>query len=413
MAGLRSVATFRSAGVHAGLAAGLFALVLASFGCGDSKDGHVAGTGGATGGADAQGGASAVTGGTAGELATGGIGGSGPRPAQPEWQPPFNLGTQGWRDGTQPNCVQQQGKLDTFGVWADSRGVFTLASFVCDGEGGAACGKEGLSLKYNRGSGWQVYYETQPGEVTSHDLMLSGFRNGSVLLRGVLMGDYGVFSWSNGVLGEPLKLSGPSQWFVADYERAYITDGSDLYEWRGPDIAPFGSVPGEAIALWANDEIIAALVDDQLYVRALLDTDFAPVPDLPPGEYTTIWGFSSKDLWLGNAAGELVHYDGSAFSVLETAALTGHDPAIRELWGSDGDLYFRTEFALGRLLEDSNQPEALLAPKDADDARIHFTGVWGISSSEVFVTLFDSEYAKYECGGLFTLVYDGSEFHEF
>lgn len=401
MPGLRSRSALRGASMSTSLAATLVMLTLVALGCsGSNREG-----------APATAGAGGAAGETSGSSGFGGA--SGVRPPQPQWMPPFALGSQGWRDGTTPNCVMQRGKLDAFGVWADSRGVFTLASFVCDPDAGVPCGAEGLSLKYNRGSGWQVYYETQPGAAPSHDLALSGFRNGSVLLRGVLMGEYGVFSWSNGVLGEPLALTAASQWFVADYENAYVADGAMLYGWHGPTIEPSGMLPTEATALWANDEIIAEVANEQLWLRPLAGREFAAVGELPPGEYTAIWGFGSKDLWLGNAAGELVHYDGTKFDVVETAALTGNDPRISELWGADGELYFHTSFAFGRVPKDSNQAELLIGPTDPDDKRIRFTGLWGISPSEVFVTLFDADYVKYECNGLFTLVYDGTEFHDF
>ena len=161
MPGLRSRSALRGASMSTSLAATLVMLTLVALGCsGSNREG-----------APATAGAGGAAGETSGSSGFGGA--SGVRPPQPQWMPPFALGSQGWRDGTTPNCVMQRGKLDAFGVWADSRGVFTLASFVCDPDAGVPCGAEGLSLKYNRGSGWQVYYETQPGAAPSHRRSLS------------------------------------------------------------------------------------------------------------------------------------------------------------------------------------------------------------------------------------------------
>jgi hypothetical protein len=160
--------------------------------------------------------------------------------------------------------------------------------------------------------------------------------------------------------------------------------------------------------LWANDEIVVAAGWNQsLYVKRATGSAFEPLPGVPAGNYASVWGFASDDLWFGNQSGQLVHCDGAAWTVVEAET---QEKAISNLWGSEGQLFFLTQSEIGRLV--GTKPE-LLIPMDPSEPRITMRDVWGLSPKEVFVSVVDPEFKQYACGETFMLWFDGTEFHDF
>ena len=385
-------------------------------GCGKATDVN-SGLDGRGGEAGASGGA--TTSGNAGNSAGGPESDAGGalvdlRPEPPEWLPPFSLGSPGWLASTTPNCVKEQGSVDAYSVWADARGVFSLASIACNFLAEVPCGAEGLSLMFNPGTGWRSSYALSAGSPQSSELGLTGFPGGPLLMHGVLADDYGLFLLADGAPRNVWKLHGSTSVFVTGPKRAYALDAETVLEWSGDAFRPIATLTSAANAIWADDEVIVVVGNDQsLLVRPTSGGDFRAVPDVPAGNYTAVWGFAADDLWLGNLPGQLVHYDGKSFQIVDAALANEPDPAIRGLWGSNGQLFFRTTYQFGRVARGAARAERLLQNSGGDVPRIHVTGMWGRSQDELFLTLMDEGYAKYRCGGLFTVVYDGAEFHAF
>lgn len=388
--------------------------------CGNAT--HSPGDGGTGAQAGNSGSAGTAAGGQAGGPASGGTSGSGnagsggaiidKRPPPPEWVPPFELGAPGWRESTVPDCVQQQGQIDALSVWADARGVFTLAAIGCNPLTGVGCGAEGVSLMFNSGSGWQSLYQIASNQPRSGSIQMTGFPGGSLLLAGGILGQVGIYSFDAGTLRNVWEVATSVRVF-AGAKRAYAVDGTNVLESQGGAFKTIATLPSPGKAIWANEDIIAVVGDNQTFMtRAVNGGEFTPVAGVPAGDYSTLWGFSASDLWFGNFPGQLVHYDGTSFQVVSLAT-NPDDPTVRSLWGVDGELYFISTYEFGRVRAGSEQAEILIGSGSARVPRVHFAGLWGLSAKEVFLTLSDEDYYRYRCGGMFTLVFDGSRFHEF
>lgn len=377
-------------------------------------------TSGSAGRAQAGSGTAGASSGSGGAVAgEGGAAGSGlpvdERPARPDWDPPFPVGTPGWRDSEEPLCEKHQGLQSAFDVWADARGVFALFTANCNALAGVLCGKEGVSIQHNDGTGWNLVYQVPPGNSDLTQLQsLTGFPNGPLVATGFLEENSGISFVSDGdaTFQGVMGLSAP---FVVGSDLAYALSGLVVYEFSDGSWAELAELPGPGSSLWANEEVVVVVGPDQsVYAKEVSDDAFETIPDVPAGDYTAVWGFGADDLWAGNRAGQLVHYDGMSWEVVPTGSGDTSGSGITELWGSEGQLFFLTLTEFGRV--DGQDVEILLAPpSDADPSlpRVSTVGLWGLSPTEVFLTLADKEFRQYACGEQFILWFDGSEFHAF
>jgi len=375
-----------------------------------------AGAGGTAGDASAQAG-------SGGGLlpTTGGAGGDLPvdtRPERPIWDPPFPVGAPGWRQSSALLCEKHVGDQEAFDVWADSRGVFGLFATTCNVLGGTSCGKQGVSLQVNDGSGWRPIYALPPGPGMGSNgaLFLSGFESGPLLLSGYLRDRAGVWRvTADGAvtLDAPFEVGRP---FTVNGRSAYAIDAEKLYRFADEAWSEDQPLPAPSQDLWADENRTVLVGADQaVFQRTSAEAAFVAIPDVPAGSYTAVWSFAVDDTWVGNSAGQLLHYDGSAWTVLETGSKDISGTGIRQLWGSsDGQLFFRTSIEFGRVTD--KHVELLLAlPADADPSlpRVTTGGLWGLSAKEVFVTVSDRQFNKYACGGQFMLFFDGETLHPF
>jgi len=367
------------------------------------------------------GGHAGSTAGSAGATHSGGAASNVPvdnRPPRPTWDPPFSVGTPGWRDSTTPLCEAHQGRQDAFDVWADERGVFGIFSAVCNVLAGDACGKQGLSLQFNDGSGWQLLYALPPGSGmgSTGSLHLTGFDGGPLLISGFLDAKTGL--WRIGLDGSAdlqaeLEVGRP---FVVGSDVAYALGADSLYRFKDDKWSTFAALPEPVQEVWADQDTIIVVGQNQaVYRKSTGDDAFVHLEDVPAGDYSAVWGFSADDIWLGSQAKQLVHYDGATWKVVETGSEDVSGAGIAQLWGSnDGDLFFRTRIEMGRLKGDEAELLITLPPNvDPSMSRVITSGMWGLSSKEVFLAVADKDFRKYACGEQFMLWFDGETFHSF
>jgi len=391
--------------------------LLSAFGCGNAE-GDGSASGGSDGGGEAgsDGVSGAVSGGVGGNSGGGSAGAAviDSRPARPEWSAPFPVAEAGWRESKEPLCVVNQGRTDAFSVWADERGAFALGSVTCNALAGVSCGKQGVSLQFNPGDGWRTLYQIPPSGTLSSELQLTGFPGGAPIIHGVLEGTFGVFLLNDGVPQLGAALQGMSSAvYVVDSAHAYAVDGRHVLEYSGGSFREFAELPGPGRAIWADAETIVVVGDGQgFYVRGPRSAQFVPFSDVPAGDYVSVWGFGGEDFWAGNAIGQIIHYDGVTWQVVSVDG-NPDDPAVVGLWGSERQLYFRTRYDFGRIVNGSSEILMRGRADDSAQARVTVTGLWGLSASEVFVTLDDHDYRSYACGEHFIVWFDGSQFHQF
>ena len=404
---------------------------------GDSRAGHEAGGNPNAGraGSSVKGGATGASGTTASGGSKSSAGASGAdnnvpldtRPPRPAWNPPFALGAPGWKQSTELLCEKHQGDQYAFDVWADSRGVFGLFGAACNVLAGTSCGKQGVSLQFNDGTGWRVLYAVPPGPGMGSPgaMFLSGFDSGALLLSGFLPDELAIWRITQAgkvTLDAPLPAD---RLFTVGKGLAYALGYSKLGQTILPDVllrlvdgqwAHYLTLPALAENLWADEDRIVVVGPDQaVYEKSQNDADFVAIPGVPAGEYGAVWSFGPNDTWLGNRIGQLLHYDGSKWTVIETGSTDASGRGIAQLWGSsDGQLFFRTYNGMGRY--DGEKVELLInvdTVADSANARVSTGGMWGLSSKEVFLSVTDWKFDQYACGGEFMLFFDGKTFHMF
>jgi len=319
------------------------------------------------------------------------------------------MGTPGWQQSTQPICDPWQGSQFAFDIWADARGVFALFSAV-DGCPGDFCGSFGVSLKFNAGSGWQTLQEFSPGATGYMGWHLwPSFPGGSLLMSGPLADQAGLyFVDGSNFTFQTVPTDMMSGAFVVGSDLAYVIDGMRLLKYSAGTWSTVGEATSSLSAVWADSQSVVVVGDDQTILMQSGNSPLTALPNVPAGNYTSVWAFGASDIWTGNSIGQLVHYDGKTWKVIPTGSQI--DPAIGKLWGADGIVYFITGVEMGRW--NGSSVDMLLEPAGSDHSGFFFD-IWGRSAQEVFVAIMDRFYMTYTCGGTFMLWFDGSQFHQF
>jgi hypothetical protein len=368
--------------------------------------GSGSGVGGtAVGGSIAPGGA-AARGGSGGAA---GSPGTGPRPP---WRPPFargdtSFGDEGWRDSTESICTEHSQSIRASQIWADERGVYALLTAIpCDPFSGACQIAAGTEVQFNDGSGWQLLYEDTSTEDFGDGLLgfvdIGGVPQGPVALTG----REGLFFLEG---GEATFQTVGTGLFGVSSTLAFASDGANLLSWSsegwGSSESGLASIP----SLWASEELVIIPGEDSIYARQGA-AEFEPLQGVPAGSYTSAWAFGAEDIWAGNSAGQLVHFDGERWATISTGLEHG---GVEQLWGSEGVIYFRGSNEFGRAT--AKGAEVLLAPRAGADYPLGFavTDLWGSSSSDVFLAVRDGDYSGYDCGDRFLVWFDGRQFHSF
>ncbi|MGC4093747.1 MAG: hypothetical protein QM756_38770 [Polyangiaceae bacterium] len=358
-------------------------LLLATSQCGGRSRQDVAATGARPGGSGASSGAVGASGGRAtagsasGGSASGGSAGaanagSGTKDA---WSLPLSS-ERPWRSSSVPLCAPGE-ELLVWDVWSDTRGVYVLDSPDASSH-----------VHFNDGSGWT---DTPVDGGTFYGL--TGISQGPRLFFGgsrcsVLRSD----EQASTCLTSLPRLEGvfsvnPQRVFAIAGDRVLINDGADYF-------TIFGKLPelresGIPYQLWADESVLVVAGDGKLFV--LGDPTLAPLQVELPGSFvaTALWGFASDDLWVGGGEGQLAHYDGRGWSVLQL----GGDgcSSVRRLWGSDQVLYFATSKSIGRVVDDRIEtivdvgcPEG---NKEETFEELDVRRIWGNSAKEVFFAL--------------------------
>lgn len=398
--------------------------VFAALGCGDAER-SASGTGGAQSGGGTAGegvagltsfgggtNGAASTGGTAGSAAAGASGGATERTPNAWSSEAVPLGVPGWRTSSEPFCDVHQGQVVGNALWADARGVFALVAESCIPQGRdlPSCTEQGRSLEgttlsWNDGSGWKVLVDAPMyGDLT-------GFEGGALLAQN---NDCPLLEADPDARSTRCALPGPIdpstvRTFVVRPGLAYAVLERSLYGFiDGSWIELVTKTPERLNALWANDSRVYLAGDYGLYVyEPGADTELRPLPDAPAAKYLSAWGSSTDDVWFGNSAGQLTHFDGQGYTRIR--AISSPYPDVSRLWGSGGVLYFGGWRTFGRIVNDEVETLIDGSKPDAPD----IGSFWGTSASDVFLALSEPAFAGTPCGSALFLHFDGREFHRF
>jgi hypothetical protein len=271
-------------------------------------------------------------------------------------------------------------------------------------------------LEFNDGSGWRLLWE---GTFMPY-VEFTGIPNGPLLLTGP---DCGLTELDPGTGTETcwLALHGeswkPQPTFVVNPAVAYqadsgggSTDNGRFFDYRaGAWTLEIPKLPEPINAIWGTETLVYLAGDYQLYTWASASPSaLVPMPNAPSARYTAAWGLAENDVWFGNSAGQLVHYDGTSFTVLQVSVPERR--GIQGLWGQGDRLYFRTQTEFGRVV--NGRAETLLtAPVDDNGA---VAGMWGTSPADVFLAIegvLDTNMTPCRHNSMFW--FDGQTFHQF
>jgi hypothetical protein len=204
-------------------------------------------------------------------------------------------------------CEPFRGLADGFDVWADARGVYALAATSCNVLGGGSCGKHGISLQHNDGSGWKpLYTQAAPEVMGSTGATITGFESGPLLFSGFMKDQYGLWQVEeNGEasLQTALFLGKP---FVVGEGRAYALGETALYRFAEGEWSESLPLPGTVLALWANEDLVIVVGLSGAVYTSQGGAPFEQLGGAPERDYSAVWAFGADDIWLGTSAGQLV-----------------------------------------------------------------------------------------------------------
>lgn len=334
-------------------------------------------------------------------------------PSHPS-EPPLRLGKPGWRDSTEQLCEATHGRTHAFDVWASDVGVYALFGTECNALAEETCdGKEGVSLQLNDGKGWHAIYDSKPAE-----LKLSGFPpGGPPVVTGFIDGNYGIYAATEQkalpLLVLPFNVdANRAPLFTVTAELGYYLDYPNLLELSDGKWNTVATVPTDAFALWADaSTVVVSGLEQTIAVKGRDGADFNLLPDVPLGDYLSVWAFGADDIWAGNAEKQIVHYDGKSWQVFETGSKDETGSGIVRMWGAPGVVYFMTNTEVGRATLEGGAE--LLMKRQGPPDRFVPTGLWGRSAKEVFVAFSDEDAKKDPCGAAFIAWFDGTAFHRF
>lgn len=364
------------------------------------------------------------------------------------WAPPIDdLGEPFFENSDDTLCTGYQSDGYNNSVWSDSRGVYVLASGFGNGEyhyeypesqedvpaspfysGMEICVGEGCpsgKIFFNDGNGWKVVFEHEQTMNTGPmDSLLTGFENGPLVTYG-----YDEFFSGNGyvecglaIIENGTRKCEPIDWvddvFIVNNDLAYgVYDGQMIVYENGV----WGPMPGPMInsyigEIWANETYLFGVMQGGRIVM-LHDGIWENLDTGTLKSFSSIWGFDETDVWAGtyNPA-SLYHFDGDTWNENDWEGDgCGSDTAIRDMWGSDGVLYFYTETAIGRVVNSKVEVLASFPCIDYDsnyEEQVEIISLWGNDPDDVYFLVRDGSFPRRECGVIYLLHYDGNTFHQ-
>lgn len=415
-------------------------------------------------------GGSAGIGGAAGVMIlppiySGGMGGGGINPddfTDEPWDPPIDdLAEPNWKSSGDSLCTKMQANVMRPSVWSDSRGVFVAVSGSNNGDyyyeyedsygpsgipidimigpGYGTCVGEGCpraEIYFNGGNGWEsVYKEDNIPDYGWGDVELTGFENGPLVIHGyqeMFFGPgsqegCGIATIENGVMTcEPIYYV--DDVFIVNNNLAYGVYDGDIIRYNG---SSWGPLPGSFTEnwinqIWADENYLFGTMGGAGRIVSLHEGVWELMDTQTLREFSSIWGFSETDLWAGTYDGRIFHCDGdSCREIPWQGDSCDYDSDIQNIWGSDGVVYFHTGRSIARIVDSKVEvlasfpcPEGDTYYEDVFIGGIYYeeipriTSMWGNGPNEVFFSLVDESFPRRECGVVYVLWFDGSEFHQ-
>jgi hypothetical protein len=354
------------------------------------------------------------------------------------WTVPLTpRGANGWRASQRALCVGLQ-SITGHAIWADEHGVFAAVSGTSAGfnmfegvpdddagviEENVSAGDSALRTRvfHNEGDGWSLRADLKGSTgvgltaASAERLIIygdAGQLNNACTL-GVLAGDMIECREAVSVLHAHA---------VHDTLAFALTANNSLFAHDGREWTQQPAPTAGARALWADeDELVAVGRGDIVmgsFVQRFVGESWVS-ENVGGGStvLTAVWGRGDKELWVGDAQGRLLHFDGASWQ--EVARLGGvtcsRHPPIVGIWGAGEHVWVHTSTQLARWngseLESFGNWSCAPLGAGANFDSLHVRDVWGVDENNVFIAFSGGAGAR--CGDAYLVHYDGSEFHRF
>ncbi|MFZ1518959.1 MAG: hypothetical protein WAU11_09305 [Ignavibacteriaceae bacterium] len=178
------------------------------------------------------------------------------------------------------------------------------------------------------------------------------------------------------------KFYGAFHWNGVEWIADSTVGGSAIYGFNSNDIW----VVGGGVYHYENGNWV--LKDIKLNNGSVTILDSVSFANRP---YTSVWGTSSSNLYLGNAWGKIIHWDGSKASVMNVTA----ESSVEDIWGfSVNDIYAVSGSFLnsyGELFQFNGNDWSTIRTgsytiSQGADTFGPFTSIWGNDASELYLT---------------------------
>ena len=351
----------------------------------------------------------------------------------PVWDPLLEgLGEPGWRDSTEPYFRCDGWLLDSWSIWSDARGVFTITELRNPGDASWPTEDPEESpthhrVAFNDGTGWRFLFDEWAGGGTCQE-KLTGMPDGPLYVFAEITDECW---WEAGTdSGITLEILESKAVHVVDETLALaFRSGGLLIYWDGDSWGPYppDPIPYDVDHLWADHSSVWVAGDEGL-ILSEEDGGWRIHDTGTLEQISSLWGFADNDVWAGTRSGELLHWNGDIWENIEwpdrgesaeppSCGLSGE--SIRGMWGSDGVLFFHTNHQVA-MWDGADFTVIGYWPgedvwRDGEwhgcENGIAIRDMWGNSHDEVFFAVLSSEFHDEPCGDEFLLWWDGTEFH--
>lgn len=311
-----------------------------------------------------------------------------------------------WRESSVPFCSPWVAQLDV-DLWAGDLGVAAMVTADCNPLADRPCSVPGAtlhqSLLLNSGSGWTQLYHYKDSPLR----FVAGTRSGELLASGscaaARVGGAAEYEclWPEPVLAIASATSRGSTHVLA---RADATPRAPavLLSFRANSSAqtPLPSIT-TPIGLAAIGDDLLILSDDGTLTRVAPETGVMETTHAPKKRYVGIHEDPVNGYVLSTDMGKLVQPTASGWRTLDTALDSPLD-----IWVTPTGLIY----VLGSkqlVVVENDELRTVLTAGDC----CGFGRIAGLSTTEVFLTAYDSRLYAHQCGTAYLLWFDGRDAH--
>ena len=130
--------------------------------------------------------------------------------------------------------------------------------------------------------------------------------------------------------------------------------------------------------------------------------------------FTSVWGTSRSDVYAGTVERRVLHYDGTNWKQIAKLGGTSCKTQlpVTGIWGAEDVVYVHTDAQFARWTGTKLESLGNWTCAASPNGPIRITGIWGNSSTEVFLSMIDPARSfSDQVRRPFVVRFDGKNFH--